>query len=301
KLQAEPTHFSASTIWQTFEAMRAVERPNSVGEWESFASSRKIAWKTGTSFGFRDAWAVGVDSRYAVGVWVGNADGEGRPGLVGVQAAAPVLFDIFQLLPPSNHWFSVPYDEMIQFPICKQSGYRPLAICEKDTIWASKLAVKMKACPYHQMLHLDAAETWQVNSECVPPTSMRHRPYFTLPPIEEFYYRSKNPSYQAAPPFRSDCESSEEIADMQLIYPKYYAKIYVPIDLDGKLSSTVFKVAHRSADSKIHWHLDRTYLGTTQHFHEMELQPEVGKHLLTLVDEKGGRLERSFEVLGKED
>jgi len=301
KLQTTPTHFSASSIWQTFDAMRAVERPNSVGEWESFTSSRKIAWKTGTSFGFRDAWAVGVNSRYAVGVWVGNADGEGRSGLVGVEAAAPILFDLFQQLPASSNWFSVPYDEMTPLPICKQSGYRPLDICEQDTVWLSKAAVKMKACPYHQMLHLEETRTWQVNSECIDPTEMIHQAFFTLPPIEEFYYKSKNPSYQAAPPFRVDCEMAEQTTDMQLIYPKYYAKIFVPVDLDGKLSSTVFKVAHRSADIKIHWHLDRTYLGSTQHFHEMELQPDAGKHLLTLVDEKGGRLERSFEILSKEE
>ena len=63
-----------------------------------------IAWKTGTSYGFRDAWAVGVTPRYAVGVWVGNATGEGKPGLVGAQTAGPVLFDIFNLLPASS-WF----------------------------------------------------------------------------------------------------------------------------------------------------------------------------------------------------
>lgn len=64
-----------------------------------------IAWKTGTSYGFRDAWAVGVTPRYAVGVWVGNATGEGKPGLVGAQTAGPVLFDIFNYLhlhPGSN-------------------------------------------------------------------------------------------------------------------------------------------------------------------------------------------------------
>ena len=66
-----------------------------------------IAWKTGTSYGFRDAWAVGVTPRYAVGVWVGNATGEGKPGLVGAQTAGPVLFDIFNYL-PSSPWFERP-------------------------------------------------------------------------------------------------------------------------------------------------------------------------------------------------
>jgi len=77
--------FTAAAIYQTFEAMQKVERPNAEGNWNNFQSSQQIAWKTGTSIGFRDAWAVGVTPKYAVGVWAGNADGEGRPGLLGVK------------------------------------------------------------------------------------------------------------------------------------------------------------------------------------------------------------------------
>ena len=86
---------------------------------------------------------------------------------------------------------------------------------------------------------------------------------------------------------------------MQLIYPKQTTKIYVPIDLDGTLSETIFKVAHRKVDTPIYWHLNNEYLGVTEHFHEMALQPPVGKHVLTLVDGDGFRLERKFEILGQ--
>ena len=83
---------SAGSIWQTFNAMQDLERPDSEGNWQLFQSRSRIAWKTGTSFGFRDAWAVGVTPKYAVGVWVGNADGEGRPSLVGVLACSTYPF-----------------------------------------------------------------------------------------------------------------------------------------------------------------------------------------------------------------
>ena len=86
--------FSAEAIAETFHVMLGLTRPVSQAGWGGFASSRKVAWKTGTSYGFKDAWAVGVTDRYAVGVWVGNADGEGRPGLTGVGAAAPLMFDV---------------------------------------------------------------------------------------------------------------------------------------------------------------------------------------------------------------
>lgn len=94
-----------------FEAISRVTRPEEEGEWQYFASSKKIGWKTGTSYGNRDAWAVGATPDYAVGVWVGNCSGEGRPLMTGVGYAAPVLFEVFGLLPGSE-WFAEPYDDL---------------------------------------------------------------------------------------------------------------------------------------------------------------------------------------------
>ena len=301
QLETEAPFINASSAWLAFDAMRNLERPNSEGDWESFSSSSSIAWKTGTSFGFRDAWAVGVTPKYAVGVWAGNADGEGRPGLIGVRAAAPILFDIFNLLPASP-WFEKPIDEMIQIPVCSQSGFRATSICEVDSMWVPAAGVKAATCPFHKMIHLDRNNSLQVTSDCESPSNMEHIPWFVLPPVEEYYFKPNNPFYKTLPAFRSDCEDAEIEASnnpMQLIYPKELTKIYIPIDLDEKLSRTVFKVAHRTQSETIHWHLDENYLGSTNDFHEMELNPSEGYHLLTLVDGKGNRLERRFRIIGK--
>ena len=293
---------SAAAIWYTFEAMQQVERPTSAGEWELFQASRRIAWKTGTSFGFRDAWAAGVTPQYAVGVWVGNADGEGRPGLIGVDMAAPVLFELFEQLPGGNAWFDPPYDDMTQAPVCRQSGYRAGPYCEADTVWMPKSGLKVRACPYHQLLHLDPSGQWQVTSACEPPSAMLHQSWFVLSPLEEYYFRNKNPAYKPPPPFRPDCIAAQAApgqAPMQLIYPKNPTRIFVPVDLDGHLSSTVFQVAHRIPETEIYWHLDGVYLGSTKTVHQMGLQPPVGKHRLALVDANGYRIEQVFEIIGK--
>lgn len=299
-LYKNSTHLSADAIWLTFEAMEELERPTSEGDWERFESSNKIAWKTGTSFGFRDAWAIGVTPRYAVGVWAGNADGEGRPGLVGVYAAAPILFDVFEFLPRSN-WFDPPYDAMKKAVICKKSGYLALDLCEIDTIWAPSNALMAASCPYHRLIHMDKTRTWQVNSDCINPFDQVKEAWFILPPVEEYYYKSKNPDYKSLPPFKKGCEPVIEQNEnpMQIIYPKNLTRIYVPTDLDGQLSKTVFKAAHRNPGSVVYWHIDKTYLGATKTFHEIELSPAVGNHVLTIVDEKGNRLETRFEILGK--
>ncbi|MBK8922090.1 MAG: penicillin-binding protein 1C [Saprospirales bacterium] len=292
----------AAAIWFTFDAMQQVERPTSSGEWELFQASRHIAWKTGTSFGFRDAWAAGVTPEYAVGVWVGNADGEGRPGLIGVDMAAPVLFELFERLPAGNGWFDPPYDDMAEAAVCRQSGFRAGPYCETDTTWIPKAGLKSAACPYHALLHLDGAGQWQVSSACETPANMQHQPWFVLSPLEEFYFIRKNPSYRPPPPFRSDCLSAlnaPEHNPMQLIYPKDPSRIYVPVDLDGKLGSTVFQATHRRPETEIFWHLDGAYIGSTKTFHQMALQPPVGKHVLALVDASGFRVEQSFEIIGK--
>src|SRR5205807_10426279 len=81
----------AASIYYTFQAMEEVMRPGEEMLWQQFSSTQRIAWKTGTSFGFRDGWAIGITPRYVVGVWVGNTDGEGRPGLTGINTAAPIM------------------------------------------------------------------------------------------------------------------------------------------------------------------------------------------------------------------
>ncbi len=302
QLLEEAPVLSASAIWLTFDAMQEVERPNSEGDWEFFNSSKRIAWKTGTSFGFRDAWAVGTTPKYTIGVWAGNADGEGRPGLVGVKAAAPVLFDLFDLVPSSN-WFDPPYDELVELPICKKSGNRASPNCKADTLLVQAAGINAPTCSFHKKIHLDSSQQWQVTSDCESPMDMIHQNWFVLPPVEEHYFKSKNPNYKLLPSYRADCLSfldNKSHRPMQLIYPKEPTKIYVPLSLDGSVSRTVFKVAHRQNSMQVHWHLDNEFIGTTKDFHHYEFKPSVGHHTLTLVDEQGNRLEQVFEIIEKE-
>jgi penicillin-binding protein 1C len=290
------TPLNAASIYYTFEAMVEVSRPDEDASWKQYTSATKVAWKTGTSFGYRDGWSVGVTPQYVVAVWVGNADGEGRPGLVGVQTAAPIMFDIFSLLKPGK-WFTPPYDEMEKVPVCKQSGCRATDICEPvSTMFIPKTGLRSEPCKYHRLVHLDATGKYRVNSNCEDVEKMQHKSWFVLPPAMELYYKSKNSSYAQLPPFREDCEITGANA-MEIIYPKQFSKIYVPVELDGTVGSTVFKVAHRSATTTVYWHLDNEYIGSTQGNHQLGLRPEEGVHLLTLVDESGETLVQKFEIV----
>ena len=290
---------SASSIWCTLNAMEEVSRPDKESNWKQFASSQRIAWKTGTSFGFRDGWAIGCTKKYVVAVWVGNADGEGRPGLIGLATAAPIMFDVFKLL-KSTSWFEQPLDEMERVPVCHQSGYRALDICEsKDSMWVPVAGLKTPPCPYHQLIHLDASGKWRVGSACESTSAMIHKSWFILPPAQEWFYKSKNREYRTLPPYRKDCIQLNGSPVMEFIYPKKSTQIYVPVELDGKTGKAVFEVAHRSSKATIYWHLDDQYLGCTKDFHQMAISPGPGKHVLVLLDQDGERTEQYFEVLAK--
>jgi penicillin-binding protein 1C len=288
------------SIWATFNAMEEVMRPGDEGLWEQFSSSQRVAWKTGTSFGFRDAWAVGLTPNYVVCVWVGNADGEGRPGLVGIEAAAPVLFDIFRLL-PNGKWFETPTTKLKKIRICKQSGYKAGEYCtnvmeELVPVSGEKTAV----CPFHKLVHLDQTGTYRVTDQCESVTNMQHKNWFILPPAMEYYYKIKNSDYKALPPFKTGCDLSGGNSVMEVIYPKNNAIVYIPLELDGTRGKIVVNAAHRNSGSKIYWHIDHEYVATTTNFHQLAISPLPGKHTLTLVDENGERLVQVFTVLDKE-
>ncbi|MFI1771234.1 penicillin-binding protein 1C [Thalassobellus citreus] len=291
KKTSDKTLFDAASIYLTYESLKEVNRPESDESWEFFDGSKQIAWKTGTSFGFRDAWAIGSTKDYVVGVWVGNADGEGRPGLVGVQTAAPILFDVFNLLPNSD-WFSKPFDDMQEVSICKKSGYRASQNCDDvETKYIQISGLKTKPCPYHILVHLDKTETFQVNSSCEDINNIKHKSWFVLPPLMAYYYKTKNPFYKPLPKFRSDCLGENGVS-IEFIYPKENNSIFLPKDFDGKTNDLILKIAHSKPESTVFWYVDETFIGSTKDIHELAIIPKTGKHLITVVDEFGNEAKR---------
>jgi penicillin-binding protein 1C len=288
------------SIYYTFRAMEEVMRPGEEGLWQQFSSSQRIAWKTGTSFGFRDGWAIGVTPKYVVVVWTGNADGEGRPGLVGVHSAAPIMFDIFRHLPASE-WFAVPQFGLTRVRVCKQSGLRAGIDCpDVDTMPVPPNGLRAPLCPYHKMIHLDRSERYRVNANCETVSEMVNKPWFTLTPAMEWYYQQKNFNYKSLPPFKPGCEYSETGRQMELIYPGYDSKIYVPLEVNGIRGKTIFTAAHRGNETRIYWSLDDEFLCITERFHQVAISPPPGTHIITLVDANGETISRQFEILDRE-
>lgn len=287
-------NFNQGAINLTFNSMLEVIRPGAESNWKVFSSSRKVAWKTGTSFGFRDAWAIGITPEYVVSVWVGNATGQGQPGIIGVKAAAPVLFDVFNLLPETS-WFKEPIDDYKPFEICEKSGYKAGPHCDY-TIQAklNERASNVKICPFHKSINLNKNGTHQVNSNCYNVFDMKKTSWFVLPGLMEHYYKTSHANYKTLPPFSNDCGIGADEEVMKIIYPKKISKIHIPVNLKGELEKVNFEATHRDKDGIIFWHIDNDFVGSTETMHQISVQPSPGKHTLKLVDSKGNVFEQRF-------
>jgi penicillin-binding protein 1C len=289
---------SAASIWFTFRALQDVNRPEGRTGWQSYSSSGRIAWKTGTSFGFRDAWAIGFNAGYVVGVWAGNADGEGRPGLTGITCAAPLLFDIFDLL-GDGEWFEPPLPEMTEVEICLDSGHRASSLCTRTAPGMIPLTgLVTSVCNYHMMVHLSSDLRYRVTDECYSTAEMSHQSWFILPPSQEWYYKKQHPEYRSLPEWLPGCSSGAGENVIELLYPHNLQGLYIPVEHDGRRGRVIFEAAHRNRDKTLYWHLDDQYIGETTMIHQIGLAPDPGQHVLTIVDSEGNRFTAHLTVLG---
>lgn len=296
KKELQNTLFNKVALYHTFNAMNEVMRPGEEGLWNLFTSAQRVAWKTGTSFGFRDAWAVGFNSDYLVLVWVGNTTGEGRPNLTGIQSAAPILFDVFRILPTSS-WFNSPKEDFNYVTVCKNSGYKASFDCAEteQVMIYSKINVAA-VCPYCKKINVDATRTYRVNESCEQPSNMVQQSYFILPPTIEYYYKQKNPTYVSLPPYKQGCVV-DAAKLVEIIYPTDGAKIFIPKEMNGQKGNTIFTATHKSGTAKLFWHIDDVFIATTEKFHQLSINPSIGKHQLTVVDEQGNSDTKIFEIV----
>lgn len=270
-------------LYATFEAMRNVNRPDQM-DWRRATSTRQIAWKTGTSYGSRDSWAIGLTPEYAVGVWAGNANGSAAPDLTGARTAGPVMFDLFNLLPATG-WFDAPDTaDGITVTLCRHSGHIAGRNCT-ETVQAlvPRNALKSRACHYCQeLVAADNAETER---------------RFVLPPVMEHYYRQSHSSYQSAALTAAQTTASVDVQPMRFIYPTDGCVVSLPVQADGTRAALNCSVAHNDSAAEIFWHLDNSYLGSTKDIHQMSVQLNSGVHRITVVDSSGYEQNISVIVL----
>lgn len=307
KTQADQQHvsqlISPGASYLTLNILKDLVRPGTEYFWDIYSNQWPLAWKTGTSYGQRDAWAVGVSPQYTIGVWVGNFSGAGNSNLSGAKSAGPLLFDVFNYLPKSQHmrWFSEPADQLSVLTTCSETGLVAGAYCEKKE--GKQVPIGMRSlmvCPYHQRLHLNKQGTYQVCSKCWNLDDVQTDVRLIYPPHVRKVL-AENGAILPRVPVHNPSHSGYHYHDiMTWIYPKETSKIWIPRGIDGSYQKVSCKLAHNVPKTTVFWYVNDSYVGSTHTYHELPLLFKNGVNTIVAIDEHGHRIHQTFVVAIKE-
>jgi penicillin-binding protein 1C len=181
--------------------------------------------------------------------------------------------------------------------ICRKSGNLASPNCTHTAReYIPSNGERAEVCTNHQLVHLNKEGTKRVNSSCYNVAAMQTKKWFVLSPVQAYYYQKVNSDYRKLPSWEANCQPSIE-RNIGLIYPKANAQIFIPKDFNNIRQNVVFKAVHQNAKAIVYWHLDEIFLGSTIKQHQITVFIKPGKHLLTLIDDKGEVLKRRFEVV----
>lgn len=290
---------SAEASYLTLNMMRELKRPGAEFYWEQYQNKTPLAWKTGTSYGQRDAWSVGVSPEWTIGVWIGNFRGEGNPKLAGYSCAAPLMFDIFNYLPKerSGKWFNRDGLNFKPLELCSKTGFLAGEYCE-ETVVADAPAGPgvIPLCPYHKSIYVTMDEKHSVCSLCWSEGKYKKVIKLIFPPDVSQFLREKGDIVDSIPPHIKGCLSGSGSNPIQILYPVKNARILIPVDFSRKVQNITIRVAHKFKDKEIFWYIDKIYKGVTKNKHKMIIDLSPGWHILEVLDSDGNNAKRRFYI-----
>jgi penicillin-binding protein 1C len=285
---------SPGACWLTLNMLRELKRPEAEYYWELYQSSRPLAWKTGTSYGQRDAWAAGVSPRWTVVVWAGNFTGEGNANVAGGSCAGTLLFALYNALSreKSRDWFEAPAEDLDPVTLCLETGYLAGPYCDpaKTLITdAPRFMKSLKLCPYHRRVFLSSPgdSSMEVCAACWRPNRKVEADMLAYPADVAQFLRESGKTVSDIPPHNPACPAGTSGDVLEILYPRENARLWIPRDLNGELQKVTLRAAHREKESLIYWYLDDRYLGSTQKRHNKACLLSKGRHTLHVVDGDG--------------
>lgn len=285
---------SEATCYLLTEILSQVRRPELPAVWDATFHLPKVAWKTGTSYGHRDAWSVGYTPQFTVGVWVGNFDGKGVPALVGAEVAAPILFAIFDALAKRtlDRWFIQP-EEIVTRQVCAVSGMLPADFC---ATLASEMSVPgrspVRTCTVHRLVTLDVQSGKRLCSHCRVGRETISRVFEVWPP-EIATWRMRNG--HALQPVADHLPSCTRIAAGQrplITSPSANTEYKIRPNVDPRFQQIRLDASVSNKTQTIYWFLNQRLIFSGDPHQEVFLTPERGKHALICMDDEG----RSSEI-----
>ena len=252
-----------------------------------------IAWKTGTSFAFRDAWAVGISGHYVLAVWVGNFPGDGNPNFIGRLAAGPLLFEIFNILNRDKQWkvedaISPEALNLKKVAVCARSGDLPSKY-SPNTIqsWFIPGVSPLKVSTVHRAIPIDM-ETGLRSCWCDPNTSELQVYEFWPSDILRIYHLA-GISLKTPPPFKSSCSLDDLSASgtAPVIQSPRSNVIYALQSHKLKEEKIPFSAIVDADVETLYWFVDNQFVGRIKKGKTLFWKPTNGTFIVQVVDDHG--------------
>ncbi len=277
------------------EILSGLTRPDLPNNYQNNSSLHRIAWKTGTSYGRRDAWSIGITPYYTIGVWVGNFSGKSSSYLTGAEIASPLLFEIANTIHKNlpKKWFTKPKEIEWRY-VCSQTGKLPSAHCENKLMDAYILEKSsQEICTHLKSYYVDPAMKISYCTACMPDSGAVSKLFPNLPPEILSWYRDQHLDYEQLPPHNPSCER---------VYGKDAPQIISPVNrteylIDVEDHSELLLAAHSAIDvSMLYWFIDDRFVTQSSSGEQVFYSPQQGHQKITCVDDKGRKTSITIKV-----
>jgi penicillin-binding protein 1C len=286
---------SPAASYMVTEILSKVNRPDFPLNWTATERMPKIAWKTGTSYGRRDAWSIGYNKNYTVGVWAGNFSGIGVPDLSGANIATPLLFKIFNTIDYDNdkEWFSQPDDCDIR-QVCSETGLPPSPDCNSlVTDYFIPLISATTACNNKQELMVSADERTAYCKNCAPANGYKKKMFKLIDPYMQTWFNDNGITYQKIPEHNPGCELIFKGNAPVIISPSNGMEYFIskknrePLQLVSKTANDV---------SKVYWYINNKFYKSCNAGEKQFFVPDEGPVKISCTDDKGRNRDITISV-----
>jgi penicillin-binding protein 1C len=277
---------SSEAAYMTNEILSKVNRPDFPLNWQSTERMPKIAWKTGTSYGRRDAWSIGYNKNYTVGIWVGNFSGVGVPDLSGANTATPLLFKIFNTIDydSDEEWFTLPKDCESRM-VCSETGLLASDHCNNLVMdYFVPLISSTKKCNNIQEIMISADEKISFCKNCAPVSGYKKKMYKSVEPEMQAWFEENKIAYTKIPPHNPNCEIIFKGNAPSITSPVNGSEYLIskknkePLQLTCKTSNDV---------SRVFWYIDDKFYKAASPSEKQFFIPDEGPVKISCADDKG--------------
>lgn len=282
----ERSFISNGAAYMITEILTQPTRPDVPNLSQNSIHVPKIAWKTGTSYGRRDAWSIGYNQRYTIGVWVGNFDGEGVPELTGADAATPLLFEIFNSLEynSANVWFDRPKSVDFRL-VCAETGLPPSDYCTNQIIdYCIPTVSTNRKCEHLKTVFVSAAEDFSYCTSCLPDNGYKRMEFPNLSPELINFYESEHRGYAKIPPHNPSCSRIFTERAPQITSPVNGKTYLLERGEDQKL---MFACTADNEVKLVYWYINDRFVQSAAPGAPVFIAPPEGEVKISCSDDKG--------------